>query len=339
MTRSTRRGTRWDLVLGLALVIVALSTSSASGFSLTPWRWDEPIHLDHAVRWSVTDSAFVDTGSRGLGGGLEYALDDRFCDWMRPYIVDEPTPSCAEIRAAVGRAFSRWGAEHPQLKFVDVTDQVTARLAERDGSSGGGAEVDVFAAQHFQDHNPRFRDATAYARVLSRNSRPQGTNGQRMPGETITEVDIVIDVRGCSYLDPELTGTFDEPCSHLPSLMMHEIGHGLGLDHPYEFPNYHSEDDPTKPIEIDCENPTRGLQVIDNHDAHAVMANGISSYHFHRRLGHDRAHLRPDDIGGRNFLYPVCDDEPQANGASIDIPWIAGLAFGIGLRGILRRVR
>lgn len=340
MTRSKRRGARWGLVLGLVVGVIALPTSSASGFSLISWDPDDGVRgLDHALRWSATDNAFVDTGSRGLGGGLEYAIDDQFCDWMKPYVADEPAPSCEDIESAVGRAFDNWGTDHPDINFVNVSDDVPPRLATRESPNGGGAEIDVFASKRFQEHNPRNQDAGAYARWKSTARSPRGTNGERLPGGTLTGVDIVVDTRRCWYIDPELTGTFETTCSYFPGLMMHEIGHTLGLSHPHESPNYHSGDDPTQPIEINCENPQRGLEVIDDYDAAAIMARGYSSNYFHRQLGYDRAHLRPDDLGGRNFLYPVCDGASEAEQTSADVPGILGLVFGVGLVGVVRRLR
>lgn len=319
-------------------VLITFPASTAFGFALTQ-SGDAHLGLDFAIRWSMTENAFVDTGARGLGGGLEYAIDDQFCNWMRPYFADEPTPSCEQIRAAVGRAFSRWGAGHPDLNFVDVSDGVQPHLASRESATSGGAEIDVFASKRFEAHNPRRQGSRAFERTKWTNNPPQGTNGRQLPGSTITGSDIVVDTRACWYIDPDLTGTFEKTCSYFPGLMMHEIGHALGLGHPFESSNYHSGDDPTEPIDINCRSPQQGLDVIDDYDATAIMANGVSSNYFHRQLGHDRARLRPDDLGGRNFLYPVCDAEAQTDQARDQIPGILGLAFGIGLLGLVRRLR
>ncbi|MFB6286043.1 MAG: hypothetical protein ABEK03_05640 [Candidatus Bipolaricaulia bacterium] len=334
-TTIARRGLSRGVVVGLALALMAIPAPQAAGFSVV----EERRGLDHAQRWSMTDNAFVDTSARGLGGGLEYAIDDPFCNWMQPYFADEPTPRCEEIHAAVGQAFTNWAADHPRINFVDVSEQVQPRLATRDNPNSGGAEIDVFASKRFEEHNPRNRDAGAYARVKLAQSSPRGTNGRQLPGGTITGADIVVDTRRCWYIDPSLTGTFAETCSYFPGLMMHEIGHTLGLDHPFENPNYHSGNDPTEPIDIDCENPQQGLHIIDGYDATAIMARGYKSTYFHRQLGQDRARLRPDDLGGREFLYPVCDADSQTDQAGAELPGTAGLMLGIGLLGLMRRVR
>ena len=36
-------------------------------------------HLERAPRWALSTGILVDTQARGLGGGLEYSIDDSLC--------------------------------------------------------------------------------------------------------------------------------------------------------------------------------------------------------------------------------------------------------------------
>lgn len=48
---------------------------------------------------------------------------------------------------------------------------------------------------------------------------------------------------------------------------------------------------------IDCEDPTRGLKPSAKFDPNAVMS-------YSEKLVNNE--LTNDDLGGRNFLYPIC---------------------------------
>jgi len=42
-------------------------------------------------------------GVRGLGGGIEYAIAADFCATLTPQFLDDPKPTCAQLRDAVRR--------------------------------------------------------------------------------------------------------------------------------------------------------------------------------------------------------------------------------------------
>jgi hypothetical protein len=114
--------------------------------------------------------------------------------------------------------------------------------------------------------------------------------------------------------------------------MMHEIGHTLGLHHPWEFPmlNYDSDDDPTNEIPIDCEDPTKGLKLSPNVAPFAIMGGAHPDDKAGRVV---LLELQNDDIGGRNFLYPICPSAAQG-GADLASPaaplFVNGEGPGVG---------
>lgn len=95
--------------------------------------------------------------------------------------------------------------------------------------------------------------------------------------------------------------------------------------------NYDTDDYPTNVIPIDCEDPTKGLRVSRNIDPNAVMNNPV-------KRGLVKLGLTNDDIGGRNFLYPICPSAASAQRDGVGV----GLLLGIlswGVVGLGQRYR
>ena len=82
--------------------------------------------LNHYVyRWSMP----VDSGSNeGLGGGLSWVLDPKFCQGMLPQFPEGAKSSwmgysfltCNDILVALARGFATWEANHKHIQFRDV---------------------------------------------------------------------------------------------------------------------------------------------------------------------------------------------------------------------------
>ncbi len=258
-------------------------------------------HLERAPRWGLSANSLVGSGERGLGGGIEYAIDASVCELR---FIDGAT--CPQIRNGVRKALQAWGEGHPVLTFVDVSDQVVPSLPLGPGRQG--AEIDVFgvgAARFAPFANSQLTGYTIFY------ERPQSalvlTNGQIAKGAgRIESADIRLSAERCFYIDPEKGRP---ACVHFPSVVLHEAGHALGLGHPEEDAalNLDRDGEPGNALTIDCRNPAAGLLVSPRYDAASVLIGQDV-----QGPGRWLRGLSWDDVAGRDALYPHCAIEARA---------------------------
>jgi hypothetical protein len=79
------------------------------------WLWHSPVNRDD---------------TRGLGGGITWAMDAALCDLILPKFREDifgagKIVSCKEIHAAVARSFDKWAANNRNFKFTDMTKECT----------------------------------------------------------------------------------------------------------------------------------------------------------------------------------------------------------------------
>ena len=94
--------------------------------------------------WSLPEDT---TNSKGLGGGLTFAYDEKICDELLPAMSEASGlwglsfVDCSSISAAIRSAFASWTVNHPNIKFHDVTNDCRLQQNEKGGPFGKGCSL------------------------------------------------------------------------------------------------------------------------------------------------------------------------------------------------------
>lgn len=265
--------------------------------------------LEIAARWSPEPDPFG-YGS-GFHDGLQVAVAADFAERLQ--ITDPERIDL--LRQVIRQALEAW--ETPDLRF-DLDFERTP-IEGINHNSETGWEFDFFAVP---GSHPAFSDESYFG--ITRLSRRMATgrlltNSERSDGPVITAVDIYINV------DLILPFTALLPlqlqAQALQRLLMHEIGHGLGLGHPNTFntfnANYDTDGDPLNTMVLDPIDPFAMLMLSEGRNRRAIMSNDRTGL----GAGIFFTELQNDDRGGRDALYPSlhpCPGDCSGN-ARVDV--------------------
>lgn len=261
--------------------------------------------LEQAARWSAEPDPFG--YGTGLHDGLQVAVAHDFAARLG---IIEPE-EVAEVAQVIRQAFEAW--QTPDLHFdIDFTREPMEGTTN-DGN--GGFEFDLFAVP---TTHPALAKENYFGLTFQNREKATGrllTNGLRLDGLVITRVDI--------YINVDLVLQFGKLLPHeqqgqaLQRLLMHEIGHGLGLGHPNLYTsqnaNFDTDQDPFNPMILDPLRPFEALLYSEQRNPRAILSNDrtrVGSYLFYTEL-------QEDDRGGRDALYPsliACPADCSGNG-------------------------
>jgi hypothetical protein len=258
-------------------------------------------------RWSAIGHA--STGGKGLHDGLSVFVSPGFASALVTATLGTVTAEdVADTEDAIRAAFAGW--ESPVLAF-EVAFEAPAVRGE-----GVGADIDLFVVP---PDDPAFIGTGALFGITYFNMpfEPSRllTNGTTLGGLAISGADIFFKTDLIPAFAP-LFPTREDKLHALQRLVMHEVGHALGLHHPNEFGSFNldTNTDPLDRMLIDPTAPFTGLLTGTPIDGDAVMTNFPTSIPGALVL----TALRNDDRGGRDVLYPapanvVCPPIPRTH--------------------------
>ena len=280
--------------------------SPVAGYGFVLFSLSSTLDQNDILRWTQNSQSYLESGERGLGGGIEYSISLDFCESIKSsFWISNPNPTCEEIESAIHKAFDAWEVGHPSLRFIDISDHVEVERSpipkQTYISEPLGAEIDIIPFLPGELGFPAEVDhPTAFANPTRSMRAPLMQDSSYVRGMTITSVDILINTSTCFHLYENYRSN---GCAHLQSTIMHEIGHAIGLHHPDQFASLNWAFHKPEVIQITRRCSSQNDLFLSNEIDEDSVMNAYSNIIL------EKAELSYDDLNGRNFLYPICEQK------------------------------
>ncbi len=297
----------------LAAALVALFPVSADAFTFVSGTL-VPSEAWRGARWDAEPH-----NGTGLSDGVQVAVEAGFAQQLGATNDTE----VELLHSAIERGFRAW--ENPALQFDISFESSTAQPG-----ISAGAEIDLFAVPSYE---MPLNAGTSFGLTLAGSEIVEQrllANGMRKDGYVFTGVDILLNETLLKIVQSAFSLSQEESLAAITRLVMHEVGHAIGLGHSNNSFNLtlDTNADHYDIATIDPLDPIAGLAIYPGVAIDAIMSDaacGSPLTSLCPALFYQD--LQPDDRLGRDVLYPAV---PEVSAVML-------LAGGLAALGAWRR--